>query len=105
MKIESFHWIIDANHDGSISLAEIWHTLQWLYQIPGNLVIDALGHIPVTAELFHIHASDQAGYYILNNCFSAAFSLFFWLFVLFSLSNLKAYVQCMLQYRQAHHTQ
>src|SRR3546814_16755332 len=87
MKIESFHWIIAANHDGSISLAEIWHTLQCLYQIPGNLVIEALGHIPVTAELFHIHASEQAGYYSLHTWFSAAFSLFFWLFVLFAISN------------------
>lgn len=89
MNIVSLHWVIDANHDGHISLVETWHTLKWLYQLPGNLFVEGLGHIPVAATTFHIHATEQAGYFSLNSWFTAAFSLFFWLFVLIQLAKLK----------------
>lgn len=101
MKIESFKWAIDANNDGSISPDELWHTLQWLYELPGNLMVEALGHVPVVAETFHIHASAQAGYYSLNSWFTAVFSLFFWLFVLVELAKLKDIVKQRLAARPA----
>jgi len=103
MKIESFNWIVDANHDGRISLNELGHTLLWLYQIPGNLVVETLGHVPVAAHLFHIQASAQAGYYSLNSWFSFVFSLFFWLYALLELSNLKNLVKEKLAQRHHHH--
>lgn len=93
MNIVSLHWVIDANHDGQISLVETWHTLKWLYQLPGNLFVEGLGHIPVAATTFHIHATAQAGYYSLNSWFTALFSLFFWLFILVGLAKLKDIVQ------------
>jgi hypothetical protein len=100
MNIVSLHWVIDSNHDGQISLVETWHTLQWLYKLPGNLFIEGLGHIPAAATTFHIHATEQAGYYSLNSWFTALFSLFFWLFVLVQLAKLKDVIKRRLAYRR-----
>lgn len=103
MNIVSLRWVLDTNHDGLISFAETWHTLQWLYQLPGNLFIEGLGHIPVAATTFHIHATAQAGYYSLNSWFTALFSLFFWLFVLVQLAKLKDVIKRRLAYRRERH--
>jgi hypothetical protein len=90
MHIESFNWVVDANQDGTISLPETWETAKWLYQLPGNLVVEAIGHIPHVADLFHIHASQATGYSSFNSWFTSAFALLFWLFILVEASNLQA---------------
>lgn len=100
MKIESFNWVVDANHDGQISLTEAWHVVQWIYITPGNLLLEILGHVPVAARLFHIQASQQAGYYSLNSWFAALFSLLFWLCVLVELCSLKDAIRARLRRRQ-----
>lgn len=100
MKIESFSWVADANQNGQFGLAAVWHVLQWIYITPGNLLLEALGHVPVTANLFHIQASAQTGYYSLNSWFAALFSLLFWLCVLVELCNLRDFIQAKLRSRR-----
>jgi hypothetical protein len=101
MNIESLNLLINANHD-DISLAGAWHALQGLYMVPGNLLLEILGNIPVTANLFHIQASQQTGYFSLNSWFSALFSLLFWLCVLVELGNVKDHLKDWLRHRHPH---
>lgn len=89
MWIESFNLVLDANHDGAISLAEAWHVFGWLYQLPGNLVIEVLGAIPPVANLLQIQASAETGYGSLNGGLATVISLLIWLLVVIQLAGLR----------------
>ncbi|WP_397474261.1 hypothetical protein [Pusillimonas sp.] len=89
MWIESFNLVLDANNDGAISPAEAWHVFKWLYQLPGNLVIELLGNIPPVAHLLHISASADTGYGSLGGGLATVLSLLIWLLVLIQCSSLR----------------
>lgn len=89
MWIESFNLVLDTNNDGTVSLAEAWHIFTWLYQLPGNLVIELLGNIPPVAHLLHISATAETGYSSLGGGMATIVSLLIWLLVLIELSNLR----------------
>ena len=78
MNIQSFVWSIDLNSDGSYSAWEIWETIRWMFRIPGNLLLEGLGHIPYVSSLLHIHASEATGYSSLNGGLSSSLSLIIW---------------------------
>src|SRR5690606_29901442 len=89
MWIESFNLVLDTNHDGAVSLAEAWHIFGWLYQLPGNLVIEALASIPPIADLLQLRASAETGYGSLNGGLATVISLLIWLLVLIQLAGLR----------------
>jgi len=89
MWIESFNLVVDANNDGTISLAETWHILGWLYQLPGNLLIELLGAIHPVAHLLQIQASPATGYGSLHGGLATVASTLIWLLVLVQLANLR----------------
>ena len=89
MRIESFYVIFDAIHQGPSGLSGLWAVLRSIYQLPGNLLLEAVGNVPEVADLFHIQASALNGYDSLSGWFSNLSSLFFWLFIWFLLSGLK----------------
>lgn len=105
MWIESFNLVLDTNSDGAISLAEAWHIFEWLYLLPGNLVIELLGALPPIANLLHIRASAEAGYSSLNGVMATAVSLLIWLLVIVEAANLREQWKSkkMRRHRLAHH--
>ncbi len=88
MDIHSLNLIVDTNHDGSYSLGEIWESVKFIYRLPGNLVVEGLGHIPYVSTLLHIHAAPETGYGSFNGLISTALTLIFWVVVVFSVLTL-----------------
>jgi len=84
MTVQSLNIVFDINHDGHYSAWEISEVLKDLYHIPGNLLVEALGHIPFIAEPLSIHASQAAGYSSLNGTLAVLVSLVFWMLLLFT---------------------
>ena len=76
--MQTFQWIIDANGDGIYSLNEILQTLRWAFRIPGSLVVETLGSIPVLSDVLRIQASEATGYASLRGGLVNILSLFFW---------------------------
>ncbi len=79
MHIETLNFSMDINGDGVYSRWEIWETLVWAYRLPGNLVVEGLGNVPVLSDLLGIQASQATGYASLNGPVAVALSLVFWL--------------------------
>lgn len=79
MYIRTLQWSMDINGDGKLSMWEIWETLRWAFQIPGNLILEAVGQFPALASLLHIQASASTGYASLNSVPAKALTLLFWI--------------------------
>lgn len=88
MNIQALNFSMDVNGDGTISRWELWETVIWIYRLPGNLVVEGVGHIPFVSDLLGIHASQDAGYASLDGSLAVALSLLFWLAVVFLLVSL-----------------
>ncbi|UYO92769.1 hypothetical protein [Pollutimonas sp. M17] len=84
MKIESLNLVVDINHDGAYSMWELWEAVKFVYRVPGNLLVEGLGHIPYVSSFLGIRASEAAGYGSLDGLLSITLSLMFWIVVLFS---------------------
>jgi hypothetical protein len=89
MKIESLHLVVDLNHDGAYSMWELWESVKFVYRLPGNLIVEGLGHIPYASSL-GIKASEATGYGSLNGLLAVTLSLLFWIIVLFSILTLSS---------------
>jgi hypothetical protein len=89
MKIESLHLVVDLNHDGAYSMWELWESVKFVYRLPGNLLVEGLGHIPYASSL-GIKASEATGYGSLNGLLAVTLSLLFWILVLFSILTLSS---------------
>ncbi|MFW7340131.1 hypothetical protein V0R37_01135 [Pollutimonas sp. H1-120] len=90
MKIESLHLVVDINHDGAYSLWELWESVKFVYRLPGNLLVEGLGHIPYLSSFLGIKASEATGYGSLDGLLSVTLSLLFWIVVLFSVLTLSS---------------
>lgn len=88
MNIESLNLVIDLNRDGAYSLWEIWEAVKWVYRLPGNLLVEGLGHIPYLSTLLNVQASEATGYRSLNGSLSVTLSLMLWVVAIFSLLTL-----------------
>jgi len=88
MNIQSLNLVLDINRDGAYSLWEIWEAVKWVYRLPGNLLVEGLGHTPYLSTLLNIHASEATGYRSLNGTLSVTLSLMLWVFAIFSLLTL-----------------
>jgi len=89
MKIESLHLVVDLNHDGAYSMWELWESVKFVYRLPGNLIVEGLGHIPYASTL-GIRASEATGYGSLNGLLAVTLSLLFWIVVVFSILTLSS---------------
>lgn len=90
MNIESLKLVIDLNGDGSYSLLEISELLRTLYRLPGNLMVEGLGHIPYVSSLLGIEASRATGYGSFNGLLSISLSLLFWVAAVFAVLTLSS---------------
>jgi len=88
MNIQSLHLVLDLNHDGSYSLWELWEAVKFVYRLPGNLLVEGLGHIPYVSSALGIQASPAAGYASLDGLLATGLSLLVWIAVIFALLTL-----------------
>src|SRR5690606_16759845 len=87
MNIQSFAWAIDLNGDGTYSMWETWEAARWVFRLPGNLLLEGLGHIPYLSSLLNIQASEATGYSSLNGGLASSLSLLIWVVAITSLLN------------------
>lgn len=85
MNIKSLDLVVDLNADGRYSFWEIWELLRDIYRLPGNLLIEGLGHIPYVSDVLGIHASAATGYASLNGLLAVTLSLLFWIVLILGL--------------------
>lgn len=88
MNIQSLHLVIDINNDGRYSAWELWEAIKFVYRLPGNLLVEAIGQIPPLSSALHIQASAATGYASLNGLLSVTLTLIFWVIVVFGLLTL-----------------
>ena len=88
MNIRSLNLIIDINNDGGYSVWELWEAIKFLYRLPGNLLVEGMGHVPPVASLLHIEATQVNGYDSLDGLLSVTLSLIFWVIVIFGILTL-----------------
>lgn len=88
MKIQALDLVVDLNRDGTYSGWELWEAIKFLYRLPGNLLTEALGHIPYLSSALGIQASEASGYASLNSLFAVTLSLIFWVLVVFAMLTL-----------------
>lgn len=84
MNIQSLALRIDANNDGVYNMWELWDVAKAIYRLPGNLVVEGLGNLPLVANFLNINASVNSGYSSLNGTLAVAISLVFWVAILFT---------------------
>ncbi|MBC2769819.1 hypothetical protein [Pusillimonas minor] len=85
MNIKSLDLVVDINADGRYSFWEIWELLRDLYRLPGNLLVEGLGHIPYVSDVLGIRASEAVGYASLNGLLAVTLSLLFWIALILGL--------------------
>ncbi|MYN13563.1 hypothetical protein GSY71_10500 [Pusillimonas sp. TS35] len=90
MYIKSLNLVADINGDGSYSLWEIWDLLRQIVRVPGNLVVEGLGHIPYVSGWLGINASPATGYGSFNGLLALVLSLLFWAGLLFALMTISS---------------
>lgn len=90
MNVRSFVWATDLNGDGSYSMWEIWEAARWVFRLPGNLLLEGLGHVPYLSSLLNIQASEATGYGSLNGGLASSLSLLIWVVVITSVLSLSS---------------
>ena len=93
MNIQSLHFMIDLNRDGSYSMWELWEAAKFIYRLPGNLAVEGLGQIPYLSDALNIHASATTGYDSLNGLLATGVSLLVWIAAFFALLTLASPVE------------
>lgn len=88
MNIQSLNLIVDLNNDGRYSVWELWEAIKFVYRLPGNLLVEGMGHVPPVASLFRIEATPVNGYDSLDGLLSVTLSLIFWVIVVFGILTL-----------------
>lgn len=88
MTIRSLAFTLDINGDGTLSPWEYLEALKWLYQLPGRLVIEGLGNIPIVASTLNIQASQATGYSSLYGVAATLISLICWMALFCSIASL-----------------
>lgn len=78
MNIQALHFVLDIDGDGSIAGWEIIAALKWAFSLPGRLMVEGLGNIPLVADTFHIQASAAAGYASFHSLLATVLNLLFW---------------------------
>ncbi|SHI21527.1 hypothetical protein [Pollutimonas bauzanensis] len=84
MNIQSLHLVVDLNGDGRYSLWELWEAVKLVYRLPGNLMVEGLGHIPYLSTALHIQATPATGYASFDGLIAVTLALIFWVVVVFS---------------------
>ncbi|WP_103035720.1 hypothetical protein [Castellaniella caeni] len=90
MNIQALHFVLDIDGNGSISSWEVIDALKWGVTLPGRLLVEGLGNIPLVANTFGIQASAATGYASFNSLLATGVSLVFWVLVLYLLTRIGA---------------
>ena len=88
MNIQSLNLIVDINNDNRYSAWELWEAIKFVYRLPGNLLVEGMGHIPPLASLFNIDATPANGYGSLDGLLSVTLTLIFWVILIFGMLTL-----------------
>src|SRR5690606_2042009 len=67
---------------------EIMEAVKWVFRLPGNLLLEGLGHVPYVSSVLHIQASEATGYGSLNSGLAASLSLLIWAVAIFTVLSL-----------------
>ncbi len=89
MQIMSLSHRLDVDGDGILSRWEFLETLKWVYHLPGNLIMEGLGHVPYLSSWLGIEASAATGYGSFGSLPSVVLSLLVWLGVICGLISLR----------------
>lgn len=89
MQIMSLSHKLDVDGDGTLSRWEVLETLKWVYHLPGNLIMEGLGHVPYLSGWLGIEASAATGYGSFGSLPSVVLSLLVWLALFCGLISLR----------------
>lgn len=78
MNIQALHFVLDVDGNGSIAGWEIIAALKWAFSLPGRLMVEGLGNIPLVADTFNIQASAATGYASFHSLLATVLTLLFW---------------------------
>ena len=78
MNIQALHFVLDIDGNGSVAGWEIIVALKWAFSLPGRLMVEGLGNIPLVADTFHIQASAATGYASFHSLLATVLTLLFW---------------------------
>ena len=78
MNIHALQFALDIDRDGAIAGWEIVETLKWVFSLPGRLMVEGLGNIPIVADTFGIQASAATGYASFHSLLATVLTLLFW---------------------------
>ncbi|MBV2181791.1 MAG: hypothetical protein KUL86_11245 [Castellaniella sp.] len=88
MNIQALHFMLDADGNGVIAGWEILAALKWFFTLPGRLLVEGLGNIPIIADAFGIQASQATGYASFHGLLATGSSLVFWVLVLYLMTRI-----------------
>lgn len=88
MNIQALHFVLDADRNGVIAGWEILEAVKWFLTLPGRLLAEGLGNIPIIADIFGIQASQATGYASFDGLLATGSSLVFWVLILYLLTRI-----------------
>lgn len=91
MDIQALNFALDIDGDGHIARWEVVHALKWGFTLPGRLLIEGLGNIPVVAQTLGIQASAATGYASFNSFLATVLNLLFWVGLLLFITRIGAH--------------
>ncbi|MGB6241587.1 MAG: hypothetical protein WBF69_03790 [Castellaniella sp.] len=90
MNIHALRFVLDIDGNGTIAGWEVIAALKWGFTLPGRLLVEGLGNIPLIANTFDIQASAATGYASFNGLLATGASLLFWVLILYGLTRIGA---------------
>ncbi|WP_323016607.1 hypothetical protein [Castellaniella sp.] len=90
MNIQALRFVLDIDGNGAIAGWEIIDALKWGFSLPGRLLVEGLGNIPIIADTFNIQASAATGYASFHSLLAAGSNLLFWVLLLYGLTRIGA---------------
>lgn len=90
MELQALNYVVDIDGDGQIAGWEAVHAVKWGFSLPGRLIIEGLGHIPVVADTLGIQASAATGYASFNSLLATILNLLFWVLLFLLITHIGA---------------
>lgn len=90
MNIQALHFVLDIDGNGTIERWEVLDAAKWFFSLPGRLLVEGLGNIPLIADTFGIRASAATGYASFHGLLATGASLIFWVLLLVLLTRIGA---------------
>lgn len=91
MELQALNYVLDIDGDGQIAGWEAIHAIKWGFSLPGRLIIEGLGNIPLVAETLGIQASAATGYASFNSLLATVLNLLFWVILFLLITHIGAH--------------